>query len=109
MTQDTQSAFFLLPLPGGRVARVPLSELEKFVDPALELSHTSDNLAAVSASASEDATAHHLGADATTGASIWHTDFELGPCSYTDEAGFPQYSLQWHRHPTGSEYAEVYR
>lgn len=110
MSQDNRSVYFLLPLPGGKVARVPLAELEKFVDPKLSLSHTADEATAgATATAGEDVTAHHLASDATTGASVWHADYELGPCSYTDEAGFPHYSMQWHCHPTGSEYAIVLR
>ena len=109
MSHDSGSVFFLLPLPGGRVARVPLSELEKFVDPALKLSHTAEEATATPAATDGDVTAHHLATDAATGTSYWHTDYELGPCSFTDEAGFPHYSMQWHCHPTGSEYAEVLR
>lgn len=106
MSDDSGSPYLLLPLPGGRVARVPLTELEKFVDPKLALSH-SDEAAPPATAVEDDVTGHHLAMDATTGAAIWHTDYELGPCSFTDAAGFPHYAIQWHRHPTGSEYAEV--
>jgi hypothetical protein len=106
MSDDSGSPYLLLPLPGGRVARVPLAELEKFVEPKLALSHSAED-AAPPATADDDVTGHHLTMDATTGAATWHTDYELGPCSFTDAAGFPHYAIQWHRHPTGSEYAEV--
>ena len=44
-----------------------------------------------------------------TGASVWHTEWELGQCDYTDESGFPQSAYAWHRHPLGTEYTEIYQ
>ena len=38
----------------------------------------------------------------------WHADWEFGECDYLDEAGFPQRKHTWHRHPFGTEYAELY-
>ncbi len=107
MTDDSGSVHLLLPLPGGRVARVPLSEIEKYVDPKLSISHSAEAIALPTPPVDNDVTGHHLAMDATTGTAVWHTDYELGPCSFTDAAGFPHYAMQWHRHPTGSEYAEV--
>jgi hypothetical protein len=57
----------------------------------------------------DDVVAHGLSIDPVTGASVWHTDWELGWCTYTDDAGFPQTAYVWHRHPLGNEYAELYR
>jgi len=56
----------------------------------------------------DDVTAHHMAVDPTTGTSEWHTDWELGQCEYTDEAGMPRTAYVWHRHPFGSEYTEIY-
>jgi hypothetical protein len=55
-----------------------------------------------------DVSAHSLSVDASTGTSEWHTDWEFGECEYTDESGFPQRLQAWHRHPFGTEYAEIY-
>ncbi len=107
MSEDT-SPILVVPLPGGRVARVPLAELERFVAAGAKLSHTGEEEAAAT-DPDGDVTAHHLNVDASTGTSTWHTDYEYGPCSYTDESGFPHYGFAWHCHPTGSEYAEVLR
>lgn len=54
--------------------------------------------------------AHSLSYDAHTGASDWHTDFELGDCVVVDPAtGFLQtFQNVWHNHPLGTEYAELY-
>ena len=102
----------VIPLPGGRIARVPLAVLEAHVDPNATPSHAADGSEPDSeavVTAPSDVTAHHLKTDATSGTSNWHTDYEYGMCSYTDEAGFPQYGQAWHCHPLGSEYAEVMR
>ena len=57
---------------------------------------------------SRDVTAHSMAVDAATGLSDWHTDWEFGECEYTDESGFVQRLQAWHRHPFGTEYAELY-
>lgn len=91
---------FLVPLPGGRVARVPLALLLQHVDPS--------------------ATAHHGLGDPTPADEMltfspsaetgeWHTEWELGACQYTDEAGQSRSGVQWHRHPLATEYAEIYK
>jgi hypothetical protein len=101
---ETQSdPVFSIILPGGRVARVPLSVLEQYEDPTATVAHSdvSDE--------GEDVTAHGMSVDPTTGASVWHTDWELGQCEYTDENGFPQQAYVWHRHPLGNEYTEIYQ
>ncbi|MBW2453764.1 MAG: hypothetical protein JRI68_04610 [Deltaproteobacteria bacterium] len=58
--------------------------------------------------ADDDVVAHHLAVDASTGVSDWHTDWEYGECDYTDESGFPQRILAWHRHPLATEYTELF-
>ena len=55
-----------------------------------------------------DVSAHSMAVDAATGLSDWHTDWEFGECEYTDESGFVQRLQAWHRHPFGTEYAELY-
>jgi hypothetical protein len=103
MGEPNKEAVFCIPLPGGRVARVPLAVLEQHLDPHARIAH------GVDAEAEEDVTAHHMSVDPTTGASVWHTDWELGQCDYTDENGFPQSAYVWHRHPMGTEYTEIYQ
>jgi hypothetical protein len=93
---------FSIPLPGGKVARVPLSVLEQYVDPDARLSHSGYDCP------DDDVTAHSMSIDATTGGTQWHTEWELGPADYTDESGFPQSAYVWHRHPLGTEYTEIY-
>lgn len=93
---------FSILLPGGRVARVPLAVLEQHIDPAASLAHAAT-------AADDDVTAHSMSIDPTTGASVWHTDWELGQCDYTDENGYPQSAYAWHRHPLGNEYTEIYQ
>ncbi len=93
---------FCLPLPGNRVARVPLEVLERYVDAAVSLAHGTE-------SGGEDVTAHNMAVDATTGTSSWHTEWELGPCDFMDDNGFPQHAYTWHRHPLGTEYTEIYQ
>lgn len=107
-----ESPRLVISLPGGRVARVPLEVLVQYVEAAATAAHAADSAAAPIAEATEpakkkDVTAHHLATSATSGTSNWHTDYEYGMCSYTDDAGFPQYGQAWHCHPLGSEYAEV--
>lgn len=94
--------FFLIPLPGGRTARVPKKILESFVAPTARPGHHPE-------ATSENVTAHSMSVDPTTGSSVWHTEWELGPCNYTDESGFPQAAYTWHRHPLGTEYTEIYQ
>ncbi len=93
---------FLVPLPGGRVARVPIEVLESYVDTSAVLLHDA-------AAPHDDVTAHHMQVDTSTGSSAWHTEWEYGPCQYTDESGFPQQGFLWHRHPLGTEYTEIYQ
>jgi hypothetical protein len=128
-----QEPRFAITLPGGRVAKVPLSVLEAHVDPGARAHHGATRLApakpqtttlhagesavtiniftsaaAADRPGSEDVVAHSLSVDATTGTSEWHTDWEYGECEYTDESGFPQRIQGWHRHPFGTEYTELY-
>ena len=102
MKSDETSPDFLLPLPGDRVARVPLEVLERYVDGKASLTHGPDV-------AAQDVTAHNMSIDAATGTSSWHTEWELGPCDFMDDNGFPQHAYAWHRHPLGTEYTEVYQ
>jgi hypothetical protein len=102
MPDSKKTELFTIPLPGGRVAKVPLAVLEQYIDPAARSCHTDT-------SSDEDVSAHSMAIDATTGASVWHTDWELGHCDYTDEGGFPQSAYAWHRHPLGTEYTEIYQ
>lgn len=99
---ETPDTRFTIPLPGGRVARVPLDVLEQYLSDKTECGH------GVS-SGSNDVIEHSMSVDATTGTAVWHTDWELGLCDYTDENGFPQQGYVWHRHPLGTEYTEVYQ
>ncbi|MEZ4301842.1 MAG: hypothetical protein R3B70_43305 [Polyangiaceae bacterium] len=101
MSSSPKEDVFLVPLPGGRVARVPISLLESLVDPAAQLAHGPE-------AASEDVAMHSASIDPMTGASMWHTEWELGQCDFTDDNGFPQSAYVWHRHPLGTEYTEIY-
>lgn len=103
MANEPPEVLFTVPLPGGRVARVPLAVLEQHVDPAA-LSHHGPGEEAV-----DDVTAHGMTIDPATGASVWHTEWELGHCDYTDESGYPQSAYAWHRHPLGTEYTEIFQ
>lgn len=102
MSESLKEHVFLVPMPGGRVARVPVSLLESLVDPGARLAHSADG-------GSEDVSMHSASIDPMTGASAWHTEWELGQCEYTDESGFPQSAYVWHRHPLGTEYTEIYQ
>lgn len=102
MAETSRDDRFIVPLPGGRIARIPLSVLEQYVDPSAQSAHTAEH-------ASDDVTAHSASIDPTTGASVWHTDYELGQCDYTDDNGFPHSAYVWHRHPLGTEYTEIYQ
>jgi hypothetical protein len=119
---------FRIALPGGRVARVPLEILEQYVDPAAVVAHGSDKATDApqnggehhvhvhvhvhtdgsERAADDDVVAHSLSVDAATGSSDFHTDWEQGECDYTDESGFPQRIIAWHRHPFGTEYSEIF-
>lgn len=94
-------ALFVVPLPGGRVARVPLEVLQRYADPNAVSYHGASEVEA-------DVTPHFMHVDPRTGTSAWHTEWELGQCEYTDENGFPQTAYVWHRHPLGNEYTEIY-
>lgn len=102
MADSSKEDVFLVPLPGGRVARVPVSLLESLVDPVAKVAHGPDG-------GSEDVSMHSASIDPMTGASVWHTEWELGQCDFTDETGFPQSAYVWHRHPLGTEYTEIYQ
>jgi hypothetical protein len=103
MHSERTEPTFVIPLPGGRVARVPLAVLESHVDPGATATHGPEEAAAA------DVSAHGMTIDPATGASVWHTEWELGHCDYTDESGYPQSSYAWHRHPLGTEYTEIYQ
>jgi hypothetical protein len=116
---------FTIPMPGGKVARVPADVLSQYVEDGAHPAHAASPKAAAAPGAvvihvyagagarvetheHDDVTAHSLSVDPTTGTSEWHTDWEYGECEYTDESGFPQRVHAWHRHPFGNEYAELY-
>lgn len=101
MGASNKEAFFLIPLPGGRVARVPSEIIEQYIDPEASSTHSAEVV--------DDVIAHGASIDPTTGASTWHTDWELGQADYTDEGGYPQSAYIWHRHPLGNEYTEIYQ
>ncbi|MFO0756110.1 MAG: hypothetical protein U0359_06445 [Byssovorax sp.] len=103
MAEKPLEDVLLIPLPGGRVARVPLTALEPFVDTRAKLAHGADD------GGGDDVSAHSMTIDPTTGASTWHTEWELGHCDYTDESGYPRAAYVWHRHPLGTEYTEIYQ
>ncbi len=102
MAQSSKEDAFLIPMPGGRVARVPVALLESLVDPTARSAHGPE-------AGDDDVSVHSASIDPTTGASVWHTDWELGQCDFSDEAGFPQSAYVWHRHPLGTEYTEIYQ
>jgi hypothetical protein len=104
MATEPPDVLFTLPLPGGRVARVPLAVLSRYVDPTAVSHHGPGEEAATA-----DVSAHGMTLDPSTGASVWHTEWELGHCDYTDESGYPQSGYAWHRHPLGTEYTEIFQ
>jgi len=57
----------------------------------------------------DDVVAHSLSIDPVTGESVWHTDWEYGDCVVRDDYGFPRVEHALHRHPLGTEYAEILR
>ena len=124
--KDPKEPRFLIPMPGGKVARVPADVLNQYLEEAAHSAHaqtpkSSQGAVVINVYAGggqvrvqthdgghDDVTAHSLSVDPTTGTSEWHTDWEYGECEYTDESGFPQRVHAWHRHPFGNEYAELY-
>jgi len=100
MSQAADVPHLIIPLPGGRVARVPVDALQKFVDGNARVSHDVSGHSC-------DVEAQEMSADAQTGAMHWHTDWEMGQCTYNDDAGFPQTAYCWHRHPLGNSYTEI--
>ncbi len=86
-------------LPGGRVARVPLSVLETYHVEGLVPAHGLDP--------ENDVTAHNMVIDQATGANVWHTDAVVGSCEYVDEAGVTTTTYALHCHPFGTEYTEI--
>ena len=100
-TKAEKSPLFAIPLPGNRVAHVPLEVLEKYIVEGAALGHAPD-------ATTNDVTAHNMIVDHTTGTSVWHTEWELGPCDYADDNGFPQHAFVYHRHPLGTEYTEIF-
>jgi hypothetical protein len=100
MNKPESRDLFAIPLPGNRVAHVPLSVLEQYAVDGAQLGHGVDNLA-------DDVTAHNMTVDATTGVSVWHIEWELGPCDYLDDSG-PRHAFVYHRHPLGTEYTEIW-
>jgi hypothetical protein len=100
MSTPEKTDLFAIPLPGNRVAHVPLSVLEQYVVQGATPGHGAET--------SNDVTAHNMVVDATTGTSVWHTEWELGPCDYADDNGFPQHAFVYHRHPLGTEYTEIF-
>jgi hypothetical protein len=122
---------FTVPMPGGKVARVPVPVLQKYLDGSARYAHAAAKPPGDSGSSitihihphngevrvergrgheagDHDVVAHSMSTDLSTGTSEWHTDWEYGECEYTDESGFPQRIQAWHRHPFGTEYAELY-
>lgn len=101
MSQAPDVPHLIIPLPRGRVARVPLDALEKYVDASARATHDANGSAGCEVEAQE------MVADAQTGEGHWHTDWEMGQCTYNDDNGFPQTGYCWHRHPLGNSYTEI--
>jgi hypothetical protein len=91
---------FAIELPDGRTARVPQDVLFSYAD-ADGMVHRR------SAGDDDDVTSHDMKPDPVTGVSEYHTDYEHGECTYDDGNG-PNTILAWHRHPFGTEYAELF-
>lgn len=97
---DKGSLMVRVPLPGGRVARIPLSVLESYQVEGLALAHDPN-------AKHDDVTAHGMSIDPATGMNHWHTDPEMGQCEYVDENGYHHSEVALHYHPFGTEYTEV--
>lgn len=40
----------------------------------------------------------------------WHLEWEEGPCHFIDDNGEQKYhDKAWHKHPLGTEYAELFK
>ena len=94
---NDEKPMFRVTLPDGRVARLPREVLEQYVSPGLQAIHCPD---------SDDVEGHHLITDAKSGSSTFHTDWEMGICEIQTNHG-PTCTTAWHRHPFGTEYAEI--
>ncbi len=106
--QDQTETRFTIPIPGGRVARVPLNVLEQYVDAEARACHGQSPQGPDRSHDEDDVVAHHLATDAQIGVSDWHTDWEYGECTYTDTSGYATQIQGWHRHPLATEYTELY-
>ncbi len=102
MADTSKEDVCMIHLPGGKVARVPLEALLPYVVAPERAGHPPD-------AADFDVSAHSASIDPATGASVWHTEWELGQCDFTDESGYPASAYVWHRHPLGTEYTEIYQ
>jgi len=100
MSDTAKEDIFTIHLPGGRVARVPGAVLEPYVGPATHIGHPPEEV---------DVTQHGASIELATGSSVWHTEWELGQCEFTDDSGNLQSAYIWHRHPLGTEYTEIYQ
>jgi hypothetical protein len=89
----------LIPIPGGGVARLPISVLKQYRDDSAQLGHPPESM--------RDVSAHNMTVS-SDGNSVWHQSFEWGLCEYTDQNGFPRHEYAYHNHPFGTEYTEVY-
>ena len=79
-------------LPDGRVANLPPALIEQYLD------------------GPDDVTAHSMAVDLHTGTSDYHVDWELGDCYAPDPntGELRDYFQVWHRHPFGTDYAELF-
>lgn len=89
---------FVIALPGGRVAAIPAAIVEQHIDPGAVRSH-----APPPAPDRKPFKSNSLDQEGE-----FHVDWEFGDFSYVDEAGVEQPLYDWHRHPTGTDYAELY-
>jgi hypothetical protein len=101
MGKTDKNALFAIPLYGNRVAHVPLHVLEQYVVEGATLAHPVGD-------SPNDVTAHHMTVEGTSGHSEWHLEYEYGPCEYRDDNGQPIHGYVRHRHPFGTEYAEIF-
>lgn len=102
-SERKEPAAFKIPLSGGRVALIPIEIAEKYITSGA-VAHDPANK---EVGADRDVTAHSLSID-DTGASEWHSEYELGECIYTDASGMTHEVYGWHCHPLGTEYTEMY-